>query len=39
MYGLQILEMVALTKRIVCYSLERMPKTPIQALSSQNGSG
>ncbi|VVN15183.1 hypothetical protein PS624_04041 [Pseudomonas fluorescens] len=39
MCGLPILLMVALTKRTVCYSLERMPKTPIQALSSQNGSG
>ncbi|EUB84443.1 hypothetical protein PMI25_001630 [Pseudomonas sp. GM30] len=34
MTSLSILVMLALTKRIVCYSLERMPKTPIQALSS-----
>lgn len=39
MSGLPILAMLALTKRVVCYSLERMPKTPRQALSSQNGSG
>lgn len=29
---LQILPMLALTRRRVCYSLERMPKTDIQAL-------
>jgi iron complex outermembrane receptor protein len=39
MCGLPILSMLALTRRAVCYSLERMPKTPIQALSSQIDSG
>jgi iron complex outermembrane receptor protein len=39
MCGLPILAMLALTKRLVCYSLERMSMTDFSALPAQIGSG